>query len=108
MATNTWQTVAGATRLFQELYPSLHPLPAGQAFYSRAGWAQADMTQIRTAYLNFTGPASGTWTGLGQQQFYDRQEGMTILQIDTTVSPPAARIILIGGGVSGPAASRNP
>jgi plastocyanin len=105
---NTWQTVAGATRLFQELYPSLHLLPAGQVFYSRAGWAQADMTQIHTARLSFTGPTSGTWSDLGQQQFYDRQEGTTVMQIDTTVSPPATRIFMIGGGVSGAAVSRNP
>ncbi|MGH8584458.1 MAG: galactose oxidase-like domain-containing protein [Gammaproteobacteria bacterium] len=107
-AANTWQLVTGAGRVFSELYPSLHLLPSGQVFYSRAGWAQADMVQTQTAYLNFTGPLAGTWTPLGQQQFYDRQEGTAVLQIDTTVTPPACKVFVIGGGVFGPPASRNP
>jgi hypothetical protein len=32
---------------------------------------------------------------------------MTVLQIDTTVSPPTSTIIAVGGGVSGPATGRN-
>ncbi|HEU4387773.1 MAG TPA: galactose oxidase-like domain-containing protein [Blastocatellia bacterium] len=105
---NSWQLVSGAGRVFSELYPSLHLLPSGQVFYSRAGWAQADMVQTRTALLAFSGPLSGTWSDLGQQQFYDRQEGTAVLQIDATVNPPAANLFMIGGGVSGPATARNP
>jgi plastocyanin len=105
-AANTWTAVAGADREFPELYPSLHLLPSGDVFYSRAGWAAASGTQ--TAYLRFTGAAAGSWTSLGQQQFYDRQEGTAVLQVDTTVSPPSASITIIGGGVSGPATARNP
>ena len=105
---NTWQTVAGATRTFPELYPSLNLLPSGRIFYSRAGWAQADMTQTQTAYLTLTGPASGVWTSLGQQQFADRQEGTAVLLVDDTVSPPAAQVIVVGGGAYGPPTTRNP
>ncbi len=107
-ATDTWQIVAGATRVFSELYPSLHLLPSGQIFYSRAGWAQANMALTQTAYLTLTGTASGTWSSLGLQQFPDRQEGTAVIQIDTTVSPIATKIYIIGGGVSGAAATRNP
>jgi plastocyanin len=105
-AANTWTTVVGADRAFGELYPSLHLLPNGDVFYSRAGWAPAAGTQ--SAYLRFTGPASGSWTDLGQQQFFDRQEGTAVIQIDTTVSPPTTTIYIIGGGVSGSPTARNP
>jgi plastocyanin len=103
---NAWTTIAGADREFAELYPSLHLLPSGEVFYSRAGWAPAVGTQ--TAYLRFSAPSAGNWTSLGQQQFYDRQEGTAVLQIDTTVSPPAALITIIGGGVAGAPTARNP
>ena len=103
---NAWTSVSGGDRAFNELYPSLHLLLNGDVFYSRAGWAAAAGTQ--TAYLRFTGPTSGSWTDLGQQQFYDRQEGTAVIQIDTTVSPPATSIYIIGGGVSGAATARNP
>ena len=102
---DTWTSVTGGDRGFPELYPSLHLLPTGEVFYSRAGWAAAAGTQ--TAYLRLTGPSAGTWTNLGQQQFFDRQEGTAVLQIDTTVSPPSASVVIIGGGVSGVATSRN-
>jgi plastocyanin len=107
-AANAWQTVAGANRTFSELYPSLNLLPSGQIFYSRAGWQQADLTQTQTAYLTLTGPLSGNWTSLGQQQFVDRQEGTAVLMIDGTVSPPATQLIVIGGGAYGPPTTRNP
>ena len=102
---NAWQTVAGAARMFPELYPSLHLLPSGDVFYSRAGWSVAAGSQ--TAYLRFTGPAAGSWTDLGQQQFPERQEGTAVILIDTTVSPPSAKIFIIGGGVSGGPTTRN-
>ena len=107
-AADSWTLIAGAARTFPELYPSLHLLPSGQIFYSRAGWQLSDMAQTQSGYLTFTGPTSGSWTNLGQQQFYDRQEGTAVLQIDCTVSPPSAEITVIGGGVSGPATARNP
>lgn len=107
-AANTWTVIAGATRTFAELYPSLHLLPSGQIFYSRAGWAAADALQTQTAYLTMTGPNSGAWTNLGQQQFADRQEGTGVIQIDTTTTPPATRVTVIGGGVSGAPTARNP
>jgi len=107
-AADTWTLVAGATRSFPELYPSLHLLPSGQIFYSRCGWAMADTADTRTAYLQLTGPAAGSWTPLGQQQFDDRQEGTAVLQIDTTAGQPTSRVYVIGGGVSGAATVRNP
>ncbi len=107
-AANTWQLVAGAARTFPELYPSLHLLPTGQVFYSRAGWAQADMGQTQTAYLTLSGAAAGAWTDLGQQQFYERQEGTAVIHLDTTVTPATAQVYIIGGGVSGPPVTRNP
>jgi plastocyanin len=107
-AADSWQLVTGAGRVFPELYPSLHLLPSGQIFYSRVGWAQADTVQTQTAYLTFTGPLAGSWTTLGQQQFYDRQEGTTVLQIDTTATPPVTRVFVIGGGVAGPPTARGP
>lgn len=103
-----WTLVAGATRNFPELYPSLHQLPTGQIFYSRAGWAMADTADTRTAYLTLTAPLAGTWTPQGQQQFHDRQEGTAVMHIDTTVNPPTTRLFMIGGGVSGAATARNP
>jgi hypothetical protein len=104
--TNTWQTVVGADRYFPELYPSLHLLPSGEIFYSRAGWTAAAGTQ--TAYLKMTGASAGSWTNAGQQQFYDRQEGTAVIQIDASGAQIATRIFVIGGGVSGSPAVRNP
>jgi hypothetical protein len=103
-----WSLVAGTTRNFPELYPSLHQLPSGEIFYSRAGWAMSDLGDPRSAYLSFTGPLAGSWTPLGQQQFPDRQEGTAVLRIDTTVTPPTTEVLVVGGGVSGPATDRNP
>jgi hypothetical protein len=103
-----WSLIAGATRDFRELYPSLHLIPSGEIFYSRAGWAMADTVDTTTAFLRMTGPATGVWTSLGQQQFHDRQEGMAVVQIDATVAPPTTRIHVIGGGYTGVPAARNP
>ncbi|MGV8711907.1 MAG: galactose oxidase-like domain-containing protein [Nitrosomonas sp.] len=100
-----WAPVTGANRSFDELYPGMHLLPSGEIFYTRAGWAAATGTQ--TAYLTLTGPNAGVWTDYGQQQFYDRQEGMSLLMIDTTVSPVNSRLFVFGGGVSGTATARN-
>jgi plastocyanin len=105
-AADTWTTVAGADRYFSELYPSLHLLPSGEVFYSRAGWAAA--TGTHSGYLRFSGPAAAAWTDLGQQRFYDREEGTAVLQIDDTATSPDARIFVIGGGVTGIMAVRNP
>jgi hypothetical protein len=100
-----WNGISGANRAFPELYPSMHLLPSGEIFYSRAGWAGASGTQ--TAYLTLTGATTGNWTDYGQQQFYDRQEGMSLLMIDTTVSPVRTRLFVFGGGVSGMATAKN-
>lgn len=107
-AADAWTLVSGATRLFPELYPSLHLLPSGEVFYSRCGWAMASTTDLQTAYLLLTGPAAGTWTALGQQQFTDRQEGTALLQVDTGVTPANTRLHVFGGGVAGAATTRNP
>lgn len=107
-AAGTWTLVSGATRYFPELYPSLHQLPSGEIFYSRCGWNPADPVNTQSGYLQLTAPTVGSWTNLGQLQFHDRQEGMAVLQIDATVNPPATRVFVIGGGVNGPAAARNP
>jgi plastocyanin len=107
-ATDTWQIIAGATRWFQELYPSLHLLPSGEIFYSRCGWQMASTTDTQTARLTLTGPLSGSWSPMGQQTFNDRQEGMAVLQIDCTTSPVTTRVHVAGGGVSGAATDRNP
>jgi len=106
----TWTLVAGASRTFPELYPSLHLLPSGEVFYSRCGWQGAATTDTRTAYLTLAlmGAPSGTWSPLGQQQFHDRQEGTAIMQIDATVTPPRTRVWVIGGGAFGAPATRNP
>lgn len=98
-----WQQVAGATRDFPELYPSLHMLPSGEVFYSRCGWNSSDLTQPATGYLRFTGPTAGTWSPLGAQAFPDRQEGVAVIHIDDSVTPPAARLYVFGGGYSGQA-----
>jgi hypothetical protein len=50
----------------------------------------------------------GNWSNLGNQQFHDRQEGMAILHIDTTLTPPSAQVTMIGGGVYGTATTKNP
>ncbi|MEP6651005.1 MAG: multicopper oxidase domain-containing protein, partial [Lapillicoccus sp.] len=102
----SWQQVAGAIRDFPELYPSLHLLPSGEVFYSRCGWNSSDLTQPATGYLRFTGPATGAWSPLGAQAFPDRQEGAAVIQIDDTVSPPAVRLFVFGGGYSGQANSQ--
>ena len=101
----TWNAISGANRAFGELYPGMHLLPSGEIFNSRTGWGEASGTQ--TAYLTLTGAMSGNWTNYGQQQFYDRQEGMSLLMIDTTVSPPRTRLFVFGGGVSGIATAKN-
>jgi plastocyanin len=107
-AADSWQFVSGATRTFNELYPSLHQLPAGPVFYSRCGWQMADTVNTQTAQLTMTGPLTGSWNPLGQQTFNDRQEGTAVLQIDATATPPITRLFVIGGGVSGAATDRNP
>ncbi|SJM90732.1 Similarity to galactose oxidase (modular protein) [Crenothrix polyspora] len=100
-----WNVISGANRAFGELYPGMHLLPSGEIFNSRTGWSGASGTQ--TAYLTLTGPTAGNWTDYGQQQFYDRQEGMSLMMIDTTVSPPRTRLFVFGGGVSGVATAKN-
>lgn len=100
-----WNVLTGANRAFRELYPGMHLLPSGEIFNSRTGWSGAAGTQ--TAYLTLTGPTAGNWTNHGQQQFYDRQEGASLLMIDTTVSPPRTRLFVFGGGVSGAATVKN-
>ncbi len=99
----SWQQVAGATRNFPELYPSLHLTPSGEVFYSRCGWNASDLTQPATGYLRLTGPTAGSWSPLGAQAFPDRQEGAAVIQIDDSVAPPAARLLVLGGGYSGQA-----
>ena len=101
---NNWSVLAGANRAFGELYPGMHLLPSGEIFNSRTGWSEAAGTQ--TAYLTLSG-AGGSWTTHGQQQFYDRQEGASLLMIDTTVAPPRSRLFVFGGGVSGAATAKN-
>jgi plastocyanin len=107
-SSDTWQTISGADHQFDELYPSLHLLPSGEIFYSRAGWSSAVGTQ--TAYLTLTGTNTGVWTISGQQQFYDRQEGTAAILIDASAATMAAsvQVIVIGGGVTGAPAIRNP
>ena len=105
---NTWRFVTGATRMFPELYPSLHQLPSGQIFHSRCGWAMADTVNTQTGTLALSGPTTGVWNDLGLQQFHDRQEGTAVLQIDATVTPPVTKVYVVGGGVSGAATARNP
>lgn len=100
-----WSGISGANQAFPELYPGMHLLPSGEIFYSRTGWREASGTQ--TAYLTLTGATTGNWTDYGQQQFYDRQEGMSLLMIDTTVSPVRTRLFVFGGGVSGIATAKN-
>jgi FtsP/CotA-like multicopper oxidase with cupredoxin domain len=107
-ATGNWTLVTGAARNFPELYPSLHVVPNGQIFYSRAGWAMAATGNTNTGYLSLTGPTSGTWSDLGALQFNDRQEGVAVIQVDTSSTLPRARVMVIGGGVSGAATVRNP
>ena len=107
-ATGNWTLVTGATRNFPELYPSLHVVPSGEIFYSRAGWAMAATGNTNTAYLSLTGPTSGTWSDLGALQFNDRQEGTAVIQVDTSATPPTARVTIVGGGVSGAGTVRNP
>ena len=97
--TSAWTVLAGANRDLSELYSSLHQIPSGEIFYSRAGWAVT--SGVTTAYLRLTGPASAVWTTLGAQAFPDREEGTAVIQIDTTHTPPTATVIVIGGGVSG-------
>ncbi|WP_157731532.1 Kelch repeat-containing protein [Azotobacter chroococcum] len=66
------------------------------------------MSHRESARLSFTGANNGSWADLGLLQFPDRQEGMAVLRIDDTVSPPATEAFVVGGGVSGVATWRNP
>jgi hypothetical protein len=93
-----WSHLVGADRDFPELYPSNHLLPVGNVFYSRAGWNPASTVNLQTGYLSLGPPAA--WTDLGTQAFPDRQEGTAVLQIDDTVSPPRAQVLIFGGGYS--------
>ena len=99
-----WSVLAGANRAFGELYPGMHLLPTGEIFNARTGWDSAAGTQ--TAYLTPSG-AGGSWTNHGQQQFYNRQEGVSLLMTDTTVTPPRTRLFVFGGGVGGTATTKN-
>src|SRR5712691_2347280 len=92
-------TGMGGVRNLSELYSSLHQIPSGEIFYSRAGWAVA--SDVTTAYLRLTGPTSASWTTLGAPAFPDREEGTAVIQIDDTRSPPTVNVLVIGGGVSG-------
>jgi plastocyanin len=107
-ASGNWTLVTGAARNFSELYPSLHVVPTGEIFYSRAGWAMADTGNTNTACLSLSGPANGTWSNLAALQFNDRQEGTAVIQVDASATPPTARVTVIGGGVSGAPTDRNP
>ena len=99
-----WNVITGANRAFGELYPGMHLLPSGEIFNARTGWAGATGTQ--TAYLTLSA-GNGSWTNHGQQQFYDRQEGVSLLMTDTTVSPPRSRLFVFGGGVFGTPTTKN-
>jgi FtsP/CotA-like multicopper oxidase with cupredoxin domain len=98
-ATNVWTVLSGAGRNLSELYSSLHQIPSGEIFYSRAGWQVA--FDVTTAYLRRTAPAAAVWTTLGAQAFPDRQEGTAVIQIDATASPATVTVMVIGGGVGG-------
>jgi hypothetical protein len=98
-AAQSWSVVAGADKDFSELYPSLHLLPTGQIFYSRTGWNP--MTGSQAARLDFSGAAAAVWTDQSPLTFPDRQEGASVILVDDTVAPPNARIVVLGGGVSG-------
>ncbi|MFN7924706.1 MAG: galactose oxidase-like domain-containing protein [Bryobacteraceae bacterium] len=97
-ATSNWTVMSGADKDFSQLYSSLHLIPAGQIFYSRTGWAAMAGTQ--SAKLDFSG-TTGSWTDMSPMTFPDREEGASVILIDDTVSPPNARIVVFGGGVSG-------
>ena len=89
-------TGAGAIRMFSALYPCMHLLPTGDIFYSRTGWNGISGSQ--NAYLRLTGPETGNWTDFGTLAFPDRQEGMSLAMIDTTVTPVQTKIFIFGGG----------
>ena len=101
-----WQMVTGAARSFPGLYPGMHLLPSGHVFHTRTSWNPLPGTN--TAHLTLTGPTSGNWTDFGTQQFPNRQEGMSLVMIDTTVTPERTRVFVFGGGPSGVATTRNP
>jgi hypothetical protein len=92
----SWSIVAGATKNFFGLYPGLHLLPSGEIFYTGTGWN--NQGTLTTAYLTLTGPTSGFWTEYGTQEFYDRQEGMSVQFTDTTVDPVRSSLYVFGGG----------
>ena len=98
-ATQNWTVVRGADKDFSQLYPSLHLLPGGEYFYSRTGWNPQSGTDA--AKLVFTGTNAGTWTDGSPMQFPDRQEGAAVVLIDASMTPPAPRILVAGGGVTG-------
>ena len=103
---SVWQTVIGAARTFPGLYPGMHLLPSGEVFHTRTSWNP--LPGVNTAYLTMTTPASGSWTDFGSPQFPNRQEGMSLVTIDTTVAPVRTRVYVFGGGPSGVATQRNP
>lgn len=103
-STQAWTLLAGANKNFSGLYPSLFTLPNGEVFWSRTSWNPQGGTTA--SKLQFTGLNSGTWTDISPMQFYDRQEGASVILVDATVSPAVTHVYAIGGGVSG--ASNNP
>ena len=93
--------MTGAARNFPELYPSLHIVPSGEIFYSRAGWAHGGHRQHEHGVpFAYGSDFRGTWSDLGALQFNDRQEGTAVIQVDTSATPATARVTVIGGGVS--------
>ena len=90
---------ASSDKYFRPTYPGLHQLPGGQIFFAPVGFRTsgeglaACAGNEDSAYFDFAGPLSGTWTDTGRN---DRTKGMSVLLLSRT--DPFVQVLTVGGG----------
>lgn len=99
VATDTFSTMTGDTKLFPNIYPGLHVLPGSVMVYSRTGWGSpgaggSATADNQTAFFTFTGATSGVWSDIAVASV-NRCKGMSVLLYGCT--PPNLRIMVMGG-----------
>ncbi|MCZ6528423.1 MAG: DUF1929 domain-containing protein [Candidatus Dadabacteria bacterium] len=88
-------------KFFRPTYPGLHLLPGGEMFFAPVGFKSSGEStgtcpgNEDSAYFDFTGSLSGTWTDTGAN---DRTKGMSLLLLSCTY--PFVQVLTVGGGDS--------
>lgn len=90
-----------ADKYHRPTYPGLHLLPGGEIFFAPVGFKSSGETpgacpgNEDSAYFDFTGWLTGTWTDIGPN---DRTKGMSVLLL--SCSYPFVQVMTVGGGDS--------